>query len=1253
MRFFSWLHRARRVLSSCNTRQARPRLEHLEVRALLSVLINVDAAANPHPINPNIYGVNAGDATTLSDLNVPFNRLGGNLTTRYNWQLDAFNHASDFYFESIGEGGGTSGNVNSFITTTRAGGAQPTVTIPTLGWVARLGPNGEKRASFSVGKYGAQDQTDADFFPDAGNGIRPGGNPSSGPFVVGNDPNDANVPSNVAFQQGFVQGLIDRLGTANNGGVRYYTLDNEPGLWHETHRDVHPTGATMQEVVDKLISYGSMVKDADPAALTLGPEEWGYLGYFYSGFDKQYLDQNGFANPPPDRTAHGNQDFIPFVLQQLANNNTATGRRLLDILTVHFYPQSSQGSTDVSPATQLLRNRSTRSLWDPNYVDESYIADLAENKVQLVPRLKNWVATYYPGTKIGVTEYDWGAENHMNGATTQADILGIFGREGLDLATRFAEASSGGPAIGSGAPTLGSAVSNAFKMYRNYDGQKSTFGDQSVAAAVPDPDQLSSFAAVRSADGVLTVMVVNKSLYDPNNPTAQTAIDVNLTHYAGAGTAEVWQLFAPNPNDMTQTTIQRRQDVSFVGANVNLDLPRQSVTLLVIRPAGTQPGVTALTPAEGATTGGTVVTITGTNLAGATAVAFGGTAATNFIVQSATQIQATAPAHATGTVDITVTTPGGTSPTSPASRFTYAAPSAGPGRLGFSALAYSAREGTTANVTITRSGGSDGAVSVTVNSSGGSATQGADYTGLPLTVTLAAGETSKTITLPISDDVLIEGNESAQLTLSNPTGGATLDNLASTTLTLLDNDGPQPGVFQFSAATYTAAEGGGTATVTVTRTDGSDGSALVTVTASGGTASAGSDFTGLPLTIAFAPGETSKSLLVTLLEDTAAEGTETILLTLSGATGGAGLGNQITATLNLTDNDFSQPGALGFAAATAAIAENAGQLALTIQRTGGTDGTVSIGYVVTVPEQLRVKERATSGEDFQGTLSGSVTFAAGETTRTLLIPIVDDNLVEATTESFVVTLSNPTNGAQLGSLTTVTVGIRDDDLPAVADATLDLRRLQLAADGFGKSEEHYRDFVQKAYARFLSRQPDEQGFTYWVSLMQLYEKSQHAMGLRQEDIEAGFLASLEYEGKNGGLGRSWIAAIYRDLLGRPGEQAGIDFWLARLTEGVAPAAIAKGFTGSEERLRNRVAETYRTLLDREPDPAGLEYWVATFKQGGTTEDIVSGFVGSQEYYADKRGFNNPAKWVREAYLDVLFRPASVGEFDYWLRFLQG
>src|SRR5205085_5160896 len=124
------------------------------------------------------------------------------------------------------------------------------------------------------------------------------------------------------------------------------------------------------------------------------------------------------------------------------------------------------------------------------------------NSVMMVnPRMRNWVAAYYPGTKIGITEYNWGAEGSINGAIAQADLLGIFGREGLDLATRWTTPDSSTPTF------------KAMKLYRNYDGNRSTFGETSVSAtSTANADNLSVFAAERTSDGALTVMVISKYL---------------------------------------------------------------------------------------------------------------------------------------------------------------------------------------------------------------------------------------------------------------------------------------------------------------------------------------------------------------------------------------------------------------------------------------------------------------------------------------------------------------------------------------------------------------------------------------------------------------------------------------------------------------------------------------------------------------------------------------------------------------------
>lgn len=531
-----------------------------------AVTVRVDANRNRRAINPNIYGTAFASRAALADLNCPLNRSGGNAASRYNWQLNASNRAADWYFESIGEASAIPGeHGDTFISESKAAGAQAMLTLPMLDWVAKLGPNRAKLCSFSRAKYGAQQDADWQWFPDAGNGVR-----TNGTEIAGNNPTDAHVPSDSLFQQGWVQHLVGRWGTAARGGLRYYLMDNEPSIWFSSHRDVHPVGPTMEEIRDRLLDYAARVKAVDPGALVVGPEEWGWSGYILSGYDQQWGAQHGWNNLP-DRAAHGGMDYLPWLLQQIHQHDAAAGKRLLDVFSVHYYPQGGEfwGGTDT--ATQLRRNHSTRSLWDPNYVDESWINE----KVQLVPRLRSWVNTYYPGTKIGITEYNWGAEGHINGAIAQADVLGIFGREGLDLANRWTT------------PDPSTPTYKAMKLYRNYDGRRSGFGDTSVQASVPNPDTLSAFAALRSGDGALTVVALNKAL------SGNTLATLSLGNFPGAGRAQVWQLTSAN-------IIWRLADASYAGASLNATLPPQSITLFVLPPRRLNCGGVAYTGPSGA-----------------------------------------------------------------------------------------------------------------------------------------------------------------------------------------------------------------------------------------------------------------------------------------------------------------------------------------------------------------------------------------------------------------------------------------------------------------------------------------------------------------------------------------------------------------------------------------------------------------------------------------------------------------------------
>jgi hypothetical protein len=517
------------------------------------VTINVDASANRHAISPLIYGVAfANPASQLSDLNAPVHRSGGNSETRYNWQLNAHNHANDWFFESLDDGSSTpAGSADDFVTSSKAQGAQPMLTISMIGWLPKLGPGRARLASYALTNYGLQAANDWQYFSQAGNGIVT----NTSIQITTNNPNDANFLTNSVFQQAFVQHLTNRWGLSTNGGVKYYFMDNEHTLWQSTHRDVHPIGPTMQEIRDKMFDYASVVKNLDPNAIVLGPEEWGWPGYLYSGFDWQWAGNHSDYTPShfPDRSTNGGWDYGPWLLDQFRQREIATGRRLLDYFTYHIYPQGGDGGNDVSTSTQLLRNRSTRSLWDTNYVDESWIGSV----IKLIPRMKAWVAAYYSGTKIGITEYNWGAEGHINGATAQADVFGIFGREGLDLATRWTTPATGSPAY------------NAMKIYRNYDGNKSSFGDTSVSASGPNPDNVSTFAAIRASDGALTLMVINKQLTTPILPT------INLTNLVPGNTAQVWQLTSAN-------VITRLSDVPLSGNSISNSLPPQSITLFIV-----------------------------------------------------------------------------------------------------------------------------------------------------------------------------------------------------------------------------------------------------------------------------------------------------------------------------------------------------------------------------------------------------------------------------------------------------------------------------------------------------------------------------------------------------------------------------------------------------------------------------------------------------------------------------------------------
>jgi len=502
----------------------------------------VDVGADRHPISPDIYGMNndPSDVALFKELHISANRWGGDAATRYNWLVDSSNSGDDWFF--------TGGNGNAhpvpgaatdkFVSTNHAIGSKSILTIPMIGYVNKTSA---WNCGFSVKKYGPQQATNPYIRPrsgECGNGKHP-----DGTLITNNDPLDVSIVSDPTFMQKWIEHLISVHGTAAKGGVQIYQMDNEPSGWNNTHRDVYPKPTGYDELRDRTYAYASMVKATDPSALTLGPSDFGWAVYVDSTLKG-------------DREAHGGVWFAEWYLQQMRTYEQQYGVRILDYFDEHYYPAT--GNAPVGDTnTQALRLRSTRSLWDSTYTDETWIGKYYP-PLQLIPLFHKWVDKNYPGTKIAITEYNWGGLESLNGALAQADVLGIFGREQLDLATLW------------GPPKSTQPGAYAFRMYRDYDGKGSAYGNTWVRSTSTDQGQLAIYGAQRSSDSAITLMIVNKTGNDLTS-------NLTLKGYKPATSAFVYTYSNANLNEIVH---QPNQVVSPTGFRAKY--PANSITLVVI-----------------------------------------------------------------------------------------------------------------------------------------------------------------------------------------------------------------------------------------------------------------------------------------------------------------------------------------------------------------------------------------------------------------------------------------------------------------------------------------------------------------------------------------------------------------------------------------------------------------------------------------------------------------------------------------------
>ncbi|MGA2649329.1 MAG: glycoside hydrolase family 44 protein [Terracidiphilus sp.] len=596
--------------------------------------LSVNVGSPTGAISPDIYGMDAyllgatpADVAAVAKTNITVDRWGGDSTERYNYQLDVTNSIDDWYFEN---GGGTGGDAwpvvngvkafDALVQSNNSNGIKTLGTVPVLGWVAKDSTS----CSFPQSTYPNQLAVNGKpaFSNDGracGSGIYPNGVAGCTSANGCNIPSDPTVTSiaepppappaasgvnaawaNATWSGGWVNYLVNKFGPGNSGkGVAIYDLDNEPTWWYSNDADVHPLPFTYDEVTNGGIGTALAIKTADPTAQVSGPVIDFWWAYFYSMKDVTSGWSSGgpcyqpWTNPV-DRKAHNGVPLIEYYLQQFAAAQTTYGVRLLDYVDLHTYfaasyPFVNGSGLGLAPAgdtgAQQARLNSTRAFWDPAYTDPSnnypqpnYPTDSnytgatdcnpPQQAPQLIRMMKSWVAKDYPGTKTAIDEYNFGGMEAINGALTQADILGIFGREGLDLGTMWPTTD----------PSTQIPGMMAFQIYRNYDGNKSTFGNTALTSTSANQNALSVYGALRSSDSAVTVVVINKTYGDLTDTVALTGLATSTT------SAQAWLYSNAN---LTAIVAQPAVTVTppatgGTSSTITTTFPAQSITLLVI-----------------------------------------------------------------------------------------------------------------------------------------------------------------------------------------------------------------------------------------------------------------------------------------------------------------------------------------------------------------------------------------------------------------------------------------------------------------------------------------------------------------------------------------------------------------------------------------------------------------------------------------------------------------------------------------------
>ena len=442
------------------------------------IVFKINTDSSRKPISPFIYGTNQDYDHAGSK------RLGGNRLTGYNWENNASNAGTDWINESddfeISDQGvspadaSTPASVISYFHNKSLNmKAYSLVTLPMAGFVAR-DMNGTVSASqiapsIRWASVKLHKQSALSLTPD--------------------------LTDSFVYLDEELNYLTNKFGKSNTAtGIRGYSLDNEPDIWNSTHPLLFGgTGVTVNYLMNQSIQTANLIKDMDPTA-----EVFGWASYGFNG----YLNLQNASDWPAVQGNYGT--FLEYYLENMKAEEQKNGRRLLDVLDLHWYPETDL-TLNVSPfddktdyTSNQLRMNMVRSLWDSSYTENTWInRDYHDLIFPLLPKLNQYIGQHYPNTKLAISEYSYMGMNHVSGGIAQADALGTFGNLGLYLATYWGYVQK--------------YIKCGFDLYRNYDGKGSTFVDINVNAVSNNNLITSVYASAESADsGKLHIVALNK-----------------------------------------------------------------------------------------------------------------------------------------------------------------------------------------------------------------------------------------------------------------------------------------------------------------------------------------------------------------------------------------------------------------------------------------------------------------------------------------------------------------------------------------------------------------------------------------------------------------------------------------------------------------------------------------------------------------------------------------------------------------------